>query len=254
MNEIIFNPTPMAILATGLCIPDNKTADSLGFHDCALDASRIPALVRRRTSKATRTAISAATRACSNAGIHHGLPAVFVSVTGEMLVTDKLCRAIARHEYPLSPTLFHNSVHNTAAGYWSMTTGSRAPMQAMAARDDGFALGLLESWCQLQTGTEKVLLVVYEEEMPAHLLPDYQWEACAVSLVLSLPASGLASVSRPLQSSAESSPATKHKFSSRSPAMAGLALLRILLENNSGGHRVEVATGVSPWLAEVVIP
>ena len=118
MNEPVFNPSLMAILGTGLCIKDNGIAAQQGFHDCALDVSLLPAMVRRRTSLATRVAISAATRACANADSSQQLPAVFVSLSGEIQVTDKLCRAIAKNDYPLSPTQFHNSVHNTASSYW----------------------------------------------------------------------------------------------------------------------------------------
>lgn len=254
MSDTVFDQTPMSILGTGLCIKNNQTAASMGFHDCALDASLLHAMVRRRTSEATRVAISAATRACANAGSDHDLPAVFVSLSGEIQVTDKLCQAIAKNEYPLSPTLFHNSVHNTASSYWSMASDSQAAMMAMSALEDGFALGLLESWCQLQSGAEKLLLVVYEEEAPTHLLPDYKWEPCAVSLVLGHPANGLASISRPIQSRQPSGLSLQDSISSSSLAMAGLPLLRTLLNNKSGVHRVEVSQGVLPWLAEVVVP
>ena len=254
MNDMAPNQTPMSILGTGLCIKNNETAHSLGFQDCALDTSLLPTMVRRRTSEATRIAVSAATRACSNAGTGHNLPAVFVSLSGEILVTDKLCQAIAKNEYPLSPTHFHNSVHNTASSYWSMSSESQMPMMAMSALEDGFALGLLESWCQLQTGAERILLVVYEEEAPVHLLPNYIWEPCAISLVLSHPASELAAISRPLQSTQKSGRAAVDSIASSSPAMAGLPLLKTLLKNNSGRYNVEVSQGVLPWLAEVVIP
>ncbi|MEE9421709.1 MAG: beta-ketoacyl synthase chain length factor [Gammaproteobacteria bacterium] len=254
MSDAIFNQAPMSILGTGLCIKNNETANSLGFKDCALDASLLPAMVRRRTSEATRIAVSAATRACSNAATDHELPAVFVSLSGEIQVTDKLCQAIAKNEYPLSPTQFHNSVHNTASSYWSMATNNQFPMMAMSALEDGFALGLLESWCQLQTGAEKILLVVYEEEAPTHLLPDYNWEPCAISLVLGHTESQLATISRPLQSTQESGYASENSIASNSLATAGFPLLRTLLKNNSGTYCIEVSHSVLPWLAEVVIP
>lgn len=254
MSDTVIDQTPMFILGTGLCIKNNQTAASLGFHDCAMDSSLLPTMVRRRTSEATRVAISAATRACVNAGSDHDLPAVFVSLLGETVVTEKLCQAIAKNEYPLSPTLFHNSVHNTASSYWSMASDSQAPMLAMSGLEDGFALGLLECWCQLQAGAEKLLLVVYEEEAPALLLPDYQWEPCAVALVLGHPADGLASISRPVQSRQPNGCTVQDSLSSSSPVMAGFPLLRTLLHNKSGVHCVEVSPGELPWLTEVVVP
>ena len=72
-------------------------------------------MARCRTNSATRIAISAARRATANNG--RSPPAIFISTLGEMQITDTLYNAIAHQNYPLSPTQFHNSVHNTAAGY-----------------------------------------------------------------------------------------------------------------------------------------
>ncbi|MEE9342040.1 MAG: beta-ketoacyl synthase chain length factor [Gammaproteobacteria bacterium] len=254
MSDSVFNPDTMAILGTGLCIKNNELATALNFNDCALDVSQLPAMVRRRTSIATRVAISAAIRACCNANMRHNIPAVFVSLSGEIQITDQLCQAIAKNDYPLSPTQFHNSVHNTASSYWSLTMSNQAPMMAMSALEDGFALGLLESWCQLQTGIEKVLLVIYEEEAPHYLLPEYHWEPCAVSLVLGQSTQNFSTISCPLQSTTINKQTSKKSISSKNPAMAGFPLLELLTTNNTGKHCIDVSQGSSPWLAEVVIP
>lgn len=243
----------MAVLGTGLCLPDEQTAAACGFSDCALDASLLPPLVRRRTSMATRMAVCAADRACTAAGGERDLSAVFVSAAGEMQVTDKLCSAIARQQYPLSPTLFHNSVHNTAAGYWSMATGSMAPMQAMAALDDGLALGLLEAWCQLQTTVERVLLVVYDESLPEQLLPDYHWDNCALALVLGTETAGAPVLSVPYRSGEIPAGAGARRLKAANPAMAGLALLRLLQQPAPGPHRVALTDGEPGWSTDLVI-
>lgn len=244
----------IAILGSGLCIPDADIAAGLGFADAGLDASILPPMVLRRTSIATRVAITAAERACAAAGTSRKLPAIFVSAVGEMQVTDKLCRSITRREYPLSPTLFHNSVHNTAAGYWSMATGSMASMQAMGALDDGFALGLLEAWCQLQTITEQVLLVVFDETMPAQLLPDYAWETCAFALLLDRDACDSPLLHRPWQASVPDPALSIIDFPARNPAMAGLPLFRALQQAVSGTQQITLSPGTRPWLVDMVMP
>jgi len=241
----------MSVLGTGLCIPDEETAAAHGFSDCGVDASLLPPLVRRRTSLATRMAVCAADRACTSAGGDRDLSAVFVSAAGEMQVTDKLCTAIARQQYPLSPTLFHNSVHNTAAGYWSMATGSMAPMQAMAALDDGFALGLVEAWCQLQTGVDRVLVVVYDEALPDELLPDYNWHSCALALVLGGREAGRPSIAVPFQSVGERAGGAADRVKSANPAMAGLPLLRLLQQSSPGRHRISLSGGEVAWVIDV---
>ena len=254
MTDAATQSAPVAILGSGLCIPDEDVATGFGFTDTGLDASILAPMVRRRTSNATRVAITAAGRACAAAGNDHQLPAIFVSSVGEMQVTDKLCRSIARQEYPLSPTLFHNSVHNTAAGYWSMATGSMASMQAMGALDDGFALGLLEAWCQLQTVAKQVLLVVYDETMPEQLLPDYTWKACAFALVLSRDAHNHPLLYRPVQTSVPGPARPATDFAVSNPAMAAAPLFQTLQQASSGPQQITLSSGTRPWLAEMVMP
>lgn len=245
---------PVAILGSGLCIPDEDVAGTLGFANAAVDASILSPMLRRRTSNVTRVAITAAGRACAAAGGNHKLPAIFVSSVGEMQVTDQLCRSITRQEFPLSPTLFHNSVHNTAAGYWSMATGSMASMQAMGALDDGLALGLLEAWCQLQTMTEQVLLVVFDETLPVQLLPDYAWKTCAFALVLAREAHGYPRLHRPFQSTVPDPDRPVMAFPARNPAMACLPLFQALQQAAGGERQIALSPGTRPWLVDMVMP
>ena len=254
MTDAATLSAPVAILGSGLCIPDKDIADELGFADAGLDASILAPMVRRRTSNATRVAITAAGRACAAAENNQQLPAIFVSSVGEMQVTDKLCRSITRQEYPLSPTLFHNSVHNTAAGYWSMATGSMASMQAMGALDDGFALGLLEAWCQLQTVAKQVLLVVYDETMPEQLLPDYTWKACAFALVLDREARNRPLIHRPVQATDPNPALPVTDFPTHNPAMAALPLFRALQQAGSGQQNICLSPGERPWHSDLVMP
>jgi hypothetical protein len=85
----------------------------------------------------------------------------------------------------LSPTHFHNSVHNTTAGYWGILNHCQAPTTAIAALDDGFAMGLLEAWSQLQQSPGDVLLVCYDEVWPQYLAAPLGKTALACALVLS---------------------------------------------------------------------
>ena len=249
-------PTNMAmgILGAGVCIPDAGLASELQLDDCALDIAILPPMVRRRTSLATRIAVSAASRACAVAGGDLQIPAIFVSAAGEMQVTDRLCRAIAGEAYPLSPTQFHNSVHNSASAYWSMATGSMAPMQAMSTLQDCFAMGLLEAACQLQWQTEPVLLVVYDEPMPGDLLPGFDWQAFGFALLLGAPARDLPCVSRPYVQNGGVTRDGPTDLSARTPAMAGLPLLQALHNPASGSYRLPVTTGADGWMIGLELP
>jgi hypothetical protein len=155
--------------------------------------------MRRRTNLTTRMAITAASQACLSANVDPSvLPSVFTSLGGEIQVTDALCRLLPHPDELLSPTQFHNSVHNTTAGYWGILNHCQAPATAIAALDDGFAMGLVEAWSQLQQSPGDILLVCYDEEWPQYLAAPLGKSALACAFVLSSDSSGnLASLSVP---------------------------------------------------------
>jgi hypothetical protein len=55
-------------------------------------------------------------------------------------------------------------VHNAAAGYWSIGTGSMQPYTALAAFGETFAACLLESLAQVAVSAAPVLCVAYDVE------------------------------------------------------------------------------------------
>jgi len=69
-------------------------------------------------------------------------------------------------ERPVSPTLFHNSVHNAPAGYWSIATGCTMPSTSICAFDGSFSAGLLEAATTVLVEQTSVLLVAYEYPPP----------------------------------------------------------------------------------------
>ena len=62
----------------------------------------------------------------------------------------------------VSPTKFHNSVHNAAAGYWTIGQGCMAPSTALSAFSHTFAQGLLEALVNLAAGEPAILLAAYD--------------------------------------------------------------------------------------------
>ena len=109
---------------------------------------------------------------------------VFSSSGGDGVICHEICEALASADRQVSPTRFHNSVHNAAAGYWSLATGATAASTALCAHDGSFAAGLLEALALL-TVEGRVLLSAYETTYPEPLhakrpLPD----SFAVALVL----------------------------------------------------------------------
>lgn len=125
---------------------------------------------RRRTSPVVRLALSAAEAACANAGLPPDVPdCIFTSALGDGKVTHALLNALSRPEKAVSPTHFHNSVHNATAGYWSMGVGNYAASTSLAAGNGSFGAGLLKVLLTVSAETRPVLLVAVEHPMPEPL-------------------------------------------------------------------------------------
>ncbi len=123
----------------------------------------IPARERRRAGLMINMAVEVAHQACLHAGVDvSGIPSVFVSAMGDTDITDYMCRKLTRPEKLLSPTKFHNSVHNAPSGYWSISAENRAPSTFVGGYQHSFGAGLFEALCQARAGGGPVLLVGYD--------------------------------------------------------------------------------------------
>jgi hypothetical protein len=101
--------------------------------------------------------------ACADADVDPAsLPSVFASTHGDLAITDYMCATLADDPRAVSPTRFHNSVHNAAAGYWTIGSGCVQATTAISSYDASFAQGLLEAMSQLAAGAAQVLLVAYD--------------------------------------------------------------------------------------------
>ena len=121
----------------------------------------LPPTERRRSTLVTRLAVDVAEESVSGQK-HNNLATVFASSGGEVEVIHKLFVELSSPEPRLSPTQFHNSVHNTAAGYWSIATGSLESSSSLCAFDDSFSVGLFEASILATEENRPVLLVVYD--------------------------------------------------------------------------------------------
>lgn len=131
---------------------------------------RLPPNERRRATRLVRTAF----RVCEE--LAEATPAdlsqcaaVFASGGGDYTIIDQICRVLRSGERHVSPTQFHNSVHNSAAGYWSIATGSRAASTSISGFDDTFAAGLLEAATFCAVEGETTLLAAYDIQPPEPL-------------------------------------------------------------------------------------
>ena len=125
----------------------------------------LAAAERRRAPDTVALALEVAAAAVREAGLEPGtLPSIFTSAHGDLAVNDYMCRTLASQPTLISPTKFHNSVHNAAAGYWTIGTGCMAASSALTAFDASFAAGLLEAGTQCTADDRPVLLVAFDVE------------------------------------------------------------------------------------------
>lgn len=134
------------------------------------EAAILPPNERRRSSDGVRWAVQVAQEAIDQSGLDpRDVPTVFASSGGEMGVFDQLCRVMASEDRRVSPTLFHQSVHNTAAGYWGIATSGQQSSTALSCYDDSFAAGWLEAIAMVCSEQRPVLLVAYDMAVPTPL-------------------------------------------------------------------------------------
>jgi hypothetical protein len=146
----------------------------------------LPPAERRRAGAVIKVSLGVGREAVDASGLQASeLPSVFSSSSGDPLNCHEICSALASGDRLISPTRFHNSVHNASSGYWSISSNAMASSSVLCARDGGFAAGLLEALTQCSLAGTPVLLVVYDAEYPQPLyrarpVPD----AMGIALVL----------------------------------------------------------------------
>lgn len=142
--------------------PDNELAEPV--------PDLMPAREARRAPLHVRLAIEAGTQACrENRTAVAEVMTVFASASGDLDITDYMCRALANPAPLLSPTRFHNSVHNAASGCWSIGAANRLASVAISAPACTFSAGLLEAATLAAAESSTVLLIAHDVPAPPPL-------------------------------------------------------------------------------------
>ena len=208
---------------------------------------------RRRTSACARAAWAATEQAL--AGTHldvRELNTVFASSGGDGVILHQLCTALATPERAVSPTQFHNSVHNAPAAYFSIAHASHAASTSLCHHAAPFAAGLLEAAVQVSSEDRAVLLVGFDLVAPFPLAP--LWPAqrdFAVALLLAPPnaARPLAHWNiTPIPVAAAAQPESEKwlaQFAQANPVAESLYLLSALASGTSVRHRLPYLDALS---------
>ena len=220
--------------------------------------SALPAAERRRTGGVVRLALAIGFEAVAHSGMNAAeLPTVFSSSGGDGNNCHEICQSLASEDRQISPTRFHNSVHNAASGYWSIAAGATPAANVLCAFDASFGAGLLEALTQVAVEGTPVLLVAYDVGYPEPLrtvrpIPD----AFGVAMVLAprgserVPSMTAALTDAPAQRMSE---AQLESMRMAIPAARSLPLLEKLARREAGPVVLDyleaqrIAVEVSTW-------
>jgi len=123
----------------------------------------IPANERRRAPLPAKLAVEVSSQALADSTLAASeVACVFASGLGDTDLTEYMCRELAGETKQISPTKFHNSVHNAPVGYWTISTDCRHPASAIAGLDESVPQGLLEALVQVETEGKPVLFTCYD--------------------------------------------------------------------------------------------
>jgi len=212
----------------------------------------LPAVERRRAGKSVKLALAAGIAAAADAKREaRDLTAVFASSTGDGENLHAICEALASDDRLISPTRFHNSVHNAPSGYWGIATGATPPADSLAAFDASFGAGLVEALGRIASEPDRgVVLISYDAPYPEPLhatrpIPD----GFAAALVLVRPSGAAHGMQFTLETTPEPpstmGDAALEALRREIPAARALPLLALLASGRPGRTVIEYLDGVS---------
>ena len=193
----------IGFLAPGL--PDWASAQAVLRGEQAYTAAPsilpVPAILppaeRRRASRVVKTTLAVGLEAAAHAGAEISQLATVFSASGaDGHNCHALCAQLAGDDRQISPTRFHNSVHNAAAGYWGIATRSMAPCQVLCAFVASFGAGLLDALGQVVIDQQPTLLIAYDSEYPEPLHSKRDTPDCAGVALLLTPERSARSLAR----------------------------------------------------------
>lgn len=205
----------------------------------------LPPAERRRTGKSVKLALAIGLEALAAADQDPArMATVFAASSGDGDNCHALCEVLASDDRTVSPTRFHNSVHNAPAGYWGIATGAMATSDVLCALDGSFAAGLLESLAHVAADGTPNTLIAYDAPYPEPLQGARPIAGCfGVALVLA-PAPGprtLARIGVALTGEAAQAMAQPELEALRNgiPAARSLPLLELLARGQAGRAVIE---------------
>ncbi len=196
---------------------------------------------RRRTTNLIKLALTVAQEVVVDSLEElTGVSTVFAASDGDHDVIQRICMALTLPDHLVSPTIFHNSVHNAPAGYWAIAVNSMQESTSLSASDNSFSAGLLEAGSIVAAEEKPVLLVAYDFPpcAPMSELRDVtQVFATAILLTPDRTDNSIASIETYLAEKAELTQCRQKNWEilrKDNPAARSLPLLQLFASKESG--------------------
>lgn len=228
---------------------EGKLLERIGSVKCT--PALLPANERRRAPEIVQLACDVAGQACTMSGRKAAdLPCVFATMHGDATITENLCVTLASNPLELSPTRFHNSVLNAAAGYWTVATKCHAASNAVSASGATFAAGLFEAAVEAHADGAPTLFAAYDAHGEGALAETMRLATSwGVALVLNPQRSPRTQATLRLRH--DGRVAAAPPLATGTPFESSLPLFAVLARG--GGGEVRVANGRSTTLAIEVL-
>lgn len=134
-----------------------------------IEVASLPPAERRRSSPTVRLAIAVAEQALKRTPrAAQDMAMVFASYEAAGVITHQLCEVLAGTR-EVSPTQFHNSVHNAPSGYYSIAMNVKHAASSVCRGPWSFAAGLLNAAAVALADDMPVLFVCYDSPLPEPL-------------------------------------------------------------------------------------
>ena len=182
----------VGVLAPGLAGWDEARAVLAGGQPYVggtmvpIEVASLPPAERRRSSPTVRLAIAVAEQALKRSPhAAADMAMVFASYEAAGVITHQLCEVLAGTR-EVSPTQFHNSVHNAPSGYYSIAMNVKHAAGSVCRGQWSFAAGLLHAAAVAIADELPVLFVCYDSPLPHPIdkvMPVI--ESTAIAMVLS---------------------------------------------------------------------
>lgn len=217
----------------------------------------IPANERRRAPLLVRIAVEVSSQALQQSALAaQDVACVFGSGLGDTEITDYMCRQLATEEKLLSPTKFHNSVHNAAAGYWTISSHCMRAANSIAGFEHTAGLAVFEAMSHALSHNEPVLITLFDIAAQGLFADLFDCEqGFAAALIIAPPECPVAQSSAQIASASielrgEQAPSQCHaqwlkNLQQGNPAAALLPVFEAIYERELGRSTAAVTLGLS---------